>query len=65
MTLVRTPRDLPQPPDHDARMAVVRRLSQWELGDESWAPQMIGAYLYPQSAMEYLDNEGADPARTT
>lgn len=49
--------DLPRPPDHDARMVIVRRLAAYELGSASWAGVFISAYFYPTGVIERIESE--------
>jgi hypothetical protein len=53
------PENLTRPADHDARMAVMRRAAGYYLGDESWAGELIAAYLYPRYVADELDDEQA------
>lgn len=43
-------RPLPRPEDHDVRLLVARNVARYELGDESWADLIVGAYLNPAEA---------------
>lgn len=36
--------------DHEVRLAAVRRMAGWHLGDPSWADMLIEAYLEPANA---------------
>lgn len=47
--------------EYDLRMDAARQVSQWELGDPSWAGVIIGAFLHPNDALENLELEKGDP----
>lgn len=48
------------PSEHEARMRQARARAQWELGDESWADVIIGAYLHPQEdAVRLAEDRGS------
>lgn len=53
----RTRKPFVRPPDHEERMAQARKRAGWELGDESWAGVILGAYLYPDHDAEELKRE--------
>jgi hypothetical protein len=38
-------------------LAAARQVSQWEIGDPTWASIIIDAYLNPQQALEELREE--------
>jgi hypothetical protein len=44
---------------HDARLAMARRVAGFEIGDPSWADMIIKAYLDPETAAVDLDAKGA------
>lgn len=43
--------------EFDARMAQARRRAGWELGDESWAGVIVGAFMSPRYDRENLEEE--------
>jgi hypothetical protein len=54
-----------RPHDHDKRMAAARARAEWELGDESWAGLILGAYFHPDEDTEALrDEKNPDPIET-
>lgn len=46
--------------NHDRRMATVRRVARWHLGETAWAHVLVGAYLDPDSADAELALEADD-----
>lgn len=56
----KAPKAAPRPGvDHEAGMAAARRLAGWEIGDPSWGPMIVGAYLNPENTMRMLDEDEA------
>jgi len=51
-----------QPPDHDERMRVAEEVAAWSLGSRAWAREIVGAYLYPDAALENLQRERGEDA---
>lgn len=48
------------PEDHVCRLRAARARAEWELGDETWADVIIGAYLAPDHDEEVLRLEKDD-----
>ena len=49
------------PADHEERMAQARKRAGWELGDESWAGVILGAYFNPDDDAWALERDMAEP----
>lgn len=47
--------------EYNIRMDAAREVSQWELGDPSWAGVILSAFLYPNESLENLAIEKGDP----
>lgn len=55
---VKLPRDLRGTiADHDVRMAAARRFAAYEIGDGSWAVEIINTYLDPAGTALIADDE--------
>lgn len=43
--------------DYERRMKAAKARAEWELGDASWAGNIVGAFLYPEYDQEALEKE--------
>ena len=44
--------------DHDERLQITRDFAQWQLGDPTWADELIFCYCNHRIAKETLEVEG-------